>query len=197
MPTREVYLKKKAYYNKKNKEYYQRHRVEILNQKRERLKNDPEFRMRHIENVKRWHSEHPERVKASVRKFFKKLRSDWGYSNLKIAKKAELLAVNKILPSLGFSNIIHLQSRKCKMFYDILAEKDGKKYGIQVKTTYQSFLKKKQRQVADFFGLVYLVLFVKPTLDYYLLVQASKKYGAFVNNKKNLIAEGKIEQTLS
>lgn len=190
------YEKYKSYYQSLGRAYYRRDRDKILKNMRERRRNDPEYREKLRQEAENYRRNNPEKVKASLKKHFTKIRNSWGYTNKNIAKKAEILAVTKILPSLGFENTLYLPELNCgMMFYDVLCEKDGVKYGVQVRTGILSSLKKKQRQVADFFGIVYVVLFVKPTLDYFRLMKPnSKNYSAIVSNQKNLVCEGSVEK---
>lgn len=186
-----------GYYEKYNRHYYWKNREEILRERRERYENDPSYRAARVESTRKWAKANPRKAaisrRNSVKRYFSKLRADWGKSNYEIGKQAEVLAVEKILPSLGFSNILYLPDLGCRIFFDILAKKDGVKYGIQVKTQILAGLRsRRQRPIYDFLGLPCLILFVKPSLDYYRLIKASKTYFAMITSKKRLVAEGKI-----
>jgi hypothetical protein len=191
------HLKYQEYYKKYNHDWYLKHRKEILREEKDKYKNDPAYRAMKVNRSGQWTKANPEKRKLqrrrSVNRYFSKLRADWGYSNYKIGKAAEILAAHKILPSLGFSNIIHVSGRNCHLFFDIFAKKDNIKYGIQVTTRIIVGLRsKRQKLVYDFLGLPCLILFVKPTLDYYRLIKASKNYYAMISSRDGLLAEGSI-----
>lgn len=194
MPYESRYRKYRECGKRSSLKYYYKNRENILNKMRERYRTDDEYRKRCNDYQKKWQEKNREKARVAANKYYEKLREGWGRSDKKIAKKAEILSVKNILPSLGFKNILYLPELRCRMFYDILAEKEGIKYGIQVKTTVQSQLKRGQGQVAQFFGLPFLVLFVKPSLDYFKLMQYQLgKRCLFITKKDCLIVEGNVK----
>jgi hypothetical protein len=170
------------------KEYYLKHRTEILAHAKQH-RTDPLFIAKERENHRKWELLNKEKYKVIQKRFSDKLRKFWGYSSPKIAVQAEVIATDRILPALGFDNIIHLPSRNCRMLYDILAEKEGIKYGISVTTSYMYRLRDSQRAIANFFGLKHVVLFVKPSLNHYRLLNVNKNHYAWLRNDSLLITK--------
>jgi hypothetical protein len=91
-------------------------------------------------------------------------------------KMAENVAAIAILPSLGFSKIIHVQNAHFP--YDILAEKDGKKYVINVTMARCKRFKPEHFTIANFFEAKFCVLVVNPTFTMYKLVELDHNVSA-------------------
>ena len=92
----------------------------------------------------------------------------WGKSNHQIASQAELLAVSKILPQLGFSEVYHLSSVNYFFPFDIVATFRNERVLVDVTTGMGKSLKR-QRIIAGVLRMKFFVLFVKPDLKAYYL----------------------------
>jgi len=94
----------------------------------------------------------------------------WGSSTKEIATKAEILAIERILPRLGFSELFHASALKRYVPFDIVASLDGKRVLIDVTTgVSKSVVANAQQLFADALRMPMYVLFVKPDLSKYQL----------------------------
>jgi len=84
------------------------------------------------------------------------------------ANLAEKIITEKVLPSLGFTNVF----KPTRNFYfDALAKTNGKIYAIEVTTKRAKTTKKYGIRFCEFFGLPLLFFFVKPDFSRYYLIK--------------------------
>ncbi len=174
-------------YNEKNREkireysrnYYYSHR------------NDPVYKKRCRTSRQKWVKGHPEVVKAQRRRYYERHKEEmlarrldyehrikrlWrngngGLTDIKekrrLGKEAEMLAL-KILPELGFRNILYLGGQR---FIDFLATRDSLKCGIEVTINPYKYMGhvNSQLKMLEFLGLKCYVLFVTPDIRKYIL----------------------------
>ena len=177
--------KRREYHRNYSREWYRRNKdwVRLKGREWKRLdyKKNPE---KHRERLRQWTKSHPEQVQAMRRRYYQKNREKllvknreyhrrrreiWRggiKSSKKISAKAEKLVAEKILPKLGFSNIIHLGDQSP---FDILAERNSKKFVVEVTTFYGQLHKnKKAFEILKFFRPNLAVVFITPNLKSYV-----------------------------
>ena len=115
--------------------------------------------------------------KISQKKRYDNFQIDFKGNNDKISKvvwkKAEEITKDIILPKEGFSNIFKMEHKQFP--YDILAEKEGIKYCIDVTTARSKRIKDYQYQIAKFFGAKFIVIVVKPDMSLYSIHEINKQ----------------------
>jgi len=92
----------------------------------------------------------------------------WGESSRRIAKDAEIFAIMKIIPRLGFCEINHLSAMNRLFPFDIVATLKGERVFIDVTTSLSKVIRR-QKAIADALRMRAFVLFVKPDLKSYFL----------------------------
>jgi len=100
--------------------------------------------------------------------------------------KSEELAKNTILPKLGFTNIIHLSAINRYSPSDFYAEKNNKKYFIEV-TTNISKCVPLASLLAELLDLNFYVLGIKPDFSAFLLKEVPLGKKSVYINHRNLI----------
>lgn len=101
----------------------------------------------------------------------RKIQANWGYTNSRHlgcrgGKSAEE-AAPRFLRELDFTNIIEMTTRLANFPWDVLAERDGQKYAIQV--TMRTHTVHRYFRATAFLDLNWAVLFVKPDLTHAVL----------------------------
>lgn len=125
---------------------------------------------------KRYYYRHKKELIAKRREYEHRIKRLWrnGRDGLKtvrerrkVAKQAEMLAL-KILPDLGFENILYLGGQR---FIDFLATVNGSKCGIEVTINPYRYMghTTPQLKVLAFLALKHYVLFITPDLRKYVL----------------------------
>jgi hypothetical protein len=109
--------------------------------------------------------------RAHIREYSRarKLRI-WGVSNMEIAIKAERFAIERILPSLGFSDFFHASAVRRYVPFDIVATYKGRRVLKDVTTSLTKSIGSKQQHLfASALRMPIYALFVKPDLSKYQL----------------------------
>jgi hypothetical protein len=101
---------------------------------------------------------------------------NWGTSTPEIASRAETLAIEKILPKLGFCDFFHASALNRFVPFDIIATLDGQGVLIDVTTgVSKSVMHKFGRSIAKALGMPLYVLFIKPDFTKCQLVTCADK----------------------
>ncbi len=94
----------------------------------------------------------------------------WGESSSVIASRAEIFAVERILPNLGFSELYHASAIKRFVPFDIIATYRGRRVLIDVTTGVSKAIAQNfQQSFAEALRMPIYVLFVKPDFSKYQL----------------------------
>ncbi len=95
----------------------------------------------------------------------------WGESNCEIARQAERLAVDKILPKLEFTDLFHASVVSRYFPFDVVGTHEGRRVLIDITTAVSKSLEgTNQLLIGDALGMKVYVLFVKPDFTKYQLV---------------------------
>ena len=98
----------------------------------------------------------------------------WGISSPELAEKAERLAMEKILPRLGFTELYHASAIKRYVPFDLIATYQGNRVLVDVTTGVTKAIgQNAQQSFADALRMPLYVLFVKPDFTKYQLILSS------------------------
>lgn len=132
-------------------------------------KNNTAMHRRYVENNRA-------RVNESARRW--KIRN-WGASDAEIAKRAEQLAFERILPKLGFTDIYDVTAVRRYVPFDFVATNpDGERVLIDVTTgmTKSGHYHRSGVSLVNALRMRLYVLFVKPDLSSYSLRDSTKGF---------------------
>lgn len=97
-------------------------------------------------------------------------KKNWGASSPEIALKAERIAIESILPKLGFSEVYHASVVKRFIPFDLIATYGGRRVLIDVTTGISKWVRGTfQDSLADALRMPFYVLFIKPDFSTYQL----------------------------
>ncbi len=114
----------------------------------------------------------------------------WGESNSEIALEAENIALDRILPRLGFTDLYHASSVNRFVPFDVVATRKGERVLIDVTTCVSKSLRKKpELSIAEALRMPLYILFVKPDLSKYQLALANGAKTLQVNVKELVAIE--------
>ena len=115
----------------------------------------------------------------------------WGESGPELAKRAEELAVEKILPQLGFSDLYHASKVRRFVPFDIVGTLDGERVLVDVTTAIGKSgpMYMSAAGFAEALRMKLYVLFVKPDLSHCAQKLASMEHGLHCS-LKDLVAVG-------
>lgn len=136
---------------------------------------DPQYRKGRLERRKLYRLTHRQQQTDYARYKSAKVRVAWsnGTSGRNTWREAEDVAL-RILPSEGFRNIISLKDFKHNFYFDAKGEaKDGKRCVFQITTRTHTELNRRLKY-ARIFGLHFYVLYVRPSIDGYIIKDAEK-----------------------
>lgn len=135
------------------------------------------------------HARYVAKNRAHIRDYVRERKQRiWGKSDRLIAIEAEKLAVSRILPGLGFSEISHLSNLNSFFPFDIVATFHGEKVLVEVTTGMAKTLSR-QRIIANALGMSIIVLFISPDLRlFFLSSKVESNYVAFRRGEIRRIA---------
>jgi len=112
----------------------------------------------------------------------------WGTSNREIGKSAELHALNKLLPLLGFTEIYHVSPIRRFVPFDFVATLRGVRVLIDVTTTISKggSWNRTALLLARALGMPLIIVFIKPDLSGYMMRDAFDGGTVLVNQVKPL-----------
>ena len=152
-------------------EYYLKNKKRFIESQKKR-RSDPKIREQRTLYNREWarqaRKNNPEKFREIACKHRKECEAIWGSRVQRGSnewRKAEAFA-EKILSYEGFTNIIHLNQY---FPFDYLCIRNGEKYAIDVTVTTHKKVNETQKKLIHFFGLHFIVLFIKPKLDMYLM----------------------------
>ena len=136
-----------------------------------------------------WHKRYAKMNQVHLREYAKayKLRV-WGKSSPEVGLGAELLALERILPSLGFGDIFHASRAYRFSPFDFIATFEGRRTLVDVTTcnSRSGAPYRKRKQLADALGMRLFVLFVRPNMSGFVLKTATEN-GTVSCNQKELV----------
>ena len=97
--------------------------------------------------------------------------SVWGKSSLSIAKAAEVMAITRILPRLGFTNLVHISKLSRYVPFDVVGTWKGARVLVDVTTCVGKggpYLSS-AISLAEALRVTLFILFVKPDLKSFAL----------------------------
>jgi len=140
-----------------------------------------------------WHNRYAKMNQVHLREYAKayKLRV-WGESSPEVGLRGELVALEKILPPLGFSDIFHASRAYRSSPFDFIATFEGRRTLVDVTTcnSKSGAPYKKRKQFAKALGMSLFVLFVRPNMSGFVLKVATEK-DTVSCNQKELVKLGK------
>jgi len=120
---------------------------------------------------RRYVSEHREQVNEYQRT--RRLKN-WGSSTPEVARAAEIFAVGKLLPLLGFSDFYHASAHNRFVPFDVVATCNGKRVLIDVTTgVSKSPMQNFTFPLAEALKMPYYILFIRPDFSKYQLTRYS------------------------
>lgn len=136
------------------------------------LKYAKDYYAKNKEKIKEWKKEYRkhnlEKVRAYRRSYKQKDSFYWEMGRTKDAPtKAENLVREKILPSLGFTDIYKPTSN---FYFDGFAKKGDRIYVIEVSTSKQKTMPRHRTEFIKYFGYKLITFHVKPDLSEYWVV---------------------------
>jgi len=143
------------------KGYYQKNKVDIAKYKKE------------------YRSQNREKITKYKREYRKKERLFWDENSVKdYIKRSEPFIIEKILPNLGFENILVPSPH---FYFDCLAKKNGIIHAVEITTSYRRTLKKHRIDFLNYFEIPFIVFFLKPDFSrYYIVKQNAQNYNVNV-----------------
>lgn len=132
------------------------------------------------------HARYVERNKERIRQYAASWKYKvWGKSNKDVAKRAEEIAANGILPGLGLSRVVHVSKLRRLVPFDIVGMTNGERVLVDVTTSYckSGPYYKTAVSLANALGMKLFVLFVKPDLSQFAMKPASKARGAYCSTR--------------
>lgn len=147
--------------------------------------SNPEKPIDPNEYAARWRNKNRKHLRAYSRHRYHKV---WGRSNRRRGYEAEKLAVEIILPKLGFAEICHVTPIRKMIPFDIVATYKGQRVIIDVTTgrckatTFKSAI-----ELAVALRLHFFILFVKPDFSAYMLREALSGMKSIQAHLKELV----------
>ena len=155
----------------------------------QRYAQKPQYRNGRLERRKQYRIAHRQEQTDYVRNKTAKIRLDWsnGTSGRKTWREAEDVAL-QILPSEGFQKAISLKDFKHNFYFDAKGEtRNGTKCVFQITTRIHTELKRRLKY-ARILGLHFYVLYIRPSLDGYIIKDAEKPgaHSIYYTDLKNI-----------
>lgn len=148
-------------------------REKYLRYREYNLRYAKEYTRKNKDKIAEWKRQYRIKNRVKIAEYKKKRREEesrkWHENALpNVSQLAEELVIEKILPSMGFTDIF----RPSKDFYfDTLARKNGKICAIEVTTHQRKTLKKYRIRFLEYFGLPFFMFFVKPDYSRYFVIK--------------------------
>jgi len=123
------------------------------------------------------HTRYVNNNRQHIRDYLRNWRhARWGESNAEIARKAERLALEKILPSLGFAEVYDVTRVRRFMPFDFIGTWNGERVLVDVTTSISKTgsMHRSAIEIANALGMRLLTLFVKPDLSSFHLADSTK-----------------------
>ena len=112
-------------------------------------------------------------------------RAVWGASSPEIARTAEILAATKILPRIGFTDLVYVAAMRRLVPFDIVGTLDSQRTLIDVTTGWWKGGRYLESAIslAEALRMKIFILFVKPDLRHFALKLAEKGGGVYCSLK--------------
>ena len=133
-------------------------------------------------------------MRGFMKEYTQKIRIEWGRSTRAIYREAEKLAVEQVLPQVGFSEIIWAAEAAPHFFVDALAKYKETTYAIEICSGLMHKFSKGKWKILEYLNLPLLVCFIRPNLQEFKLMKVPAKAAAiWVTNGKHIMQKGKIQ----